>query len=132
MRERGYYESYQRKDRKIKKLGTTADADSRSGVKALLNPMKEGFVMKIKLLWREKEARQSFYSAILISLMLCLFWVFLFVGICAEQDRREGQKSNRKWAQERAVNQYETEQAMKVVPRQETELMKAMRQAVSK
>lgn len=41
MRERGYYESYQRKDRKIKKLGTTADADSRSGVKALLNPMKE-------------------------------------------------------------------------------------------
>jgi len=130
VRERGYYESYQRKDRKIKKLGTTADADSRSGVKALLNPMKEGFVMKIKLLWREKEARQSFYSAILISLMLCLFWVFLFVGICAEQDRREGQqKSNRKWAQERAVNQYETEQAMKVVPRQETELMKAMRQA---
>jgi len=40
-RERRYYESYQRKDRKIKKLGTTADADSRSGVKALLNPMKE-------------------------------------------------------------------------------------------
>jgi hypothetical protein len=90
--------------------------------------IKEGFVMKIKLLWREKEARQSFYSAILISLMLCLFWVFLFVGICAEQDRREGQqKSNRKWAQERAVNQYETEQVMKVTPRQETELTKAMR-----
>ena len=82
--------------------------------------IKEGFVMKIKLLWREKEARQSFYSAILISLMLCLFWVFLFVGICAEQDRREGQKSNRRWVQERALNQWETEQ--------QPELMKAMRQ----
>lgn len=33
-RERRYYESYKRKDRKIKKLRTTADADSRSGVKA--------------------------------------------------------------------------------------------------
>jgi len=82
---------------------------------------KEGFVMKIKLLWREKEARQSFYSAILISLMLCLFWVFLFVGICAEQDRREGQqKSNRKWAQERAVNEYDTER--------QPELIKAMQE----
>ena len=70
---------------------------------------KEGFVMKIKLLWREKEARQSFYSAILISLMLCLFWVFLFVGICAEQDRREGQKSSRKWLYERALNEHSIE-----------------------
>jgi hypothetical protein len=33
-RERRYYESYQRKDRKIKKLRTTAGADPESGVKA--------------------------------------------------------------------------------------------------
>ena len=87
-------------------------------------------MVRLKTLWKDKETRETFYSSILIISMLCIFWIFLFYGICAEQDRREGQqKSNRKWAQERAVNQYETEQAMKVVPRQETELMKAMRQA---
>jgi len=86
--------------------------------------------MTIKLMWRDKEVRQQVFSMLLIIGIITAFWVFLYVGICAEQDRREGQqKSNRKWAQERAVNQYETEQAMKVVPRQETELMKAMRQA---
>ena len=67
-------------------------------------------------------------SVLTIIICLCAFWIFLFQGIIAEQDRREGQqKSNRKWAQERAVNQYETEQVMKVTPRQETELTKAMR-----
>jgi len=87
--------------------------------------------MKIKLLWHDKEARSQFVSAILIVSMLCLFWIFLFVGISAEQDRKEGQKSSRRWMQERAVNQYKTEQRMATVPMQQPELVKAM-QAVSK
>jgi hypothetical protein len=59
--------------------------------------------------------------------MLCIFWVFLFYGICSEQDRREKQQSSRKWLQERALNEHETQQLMKVAPQREEELLKAMR-----
>ena len=71
-------------------------------------------------------------SILLVVGCLCTFWVMLFYGICDEVERREGMKSNRKWVQERALNQWETEQRMATVPVQnKPELMKAM-QAVSK
>ena len=58
-------------------------------------------------------------SVLFILACLCAFWIFLFQGIIAEQDRRFGQKSSRKWMQERALNQWQTEQ-------NRPELMKAM------
>jgi phytoene/squalene synthetase len=85
-------------------------------------------MVRLKTLWKDKETRETFYSSILIISMLCIFWIFLFYGVVAEQDRREGQKSNRRWVQERALNQWETEQRMATVPMQQPELMKAMRQ----
>ena len=60
-------------------------------------------------------------SFIVVVLVVCAFWLFLFQGIMAESDRRDGQKSSRKWMQERALNQWQTEN--------KPELMKAMRQA---
>jgi len=60
---------------------------------------------------------------VLITICLTMFWVMIFYGIIAEQERKEGQKSNRKWVQERALNQWQTEQ--------QPELMKAMKQAVA-
>ena len=70
-----------------------------------------------------KERVKTATSVLTIIICLCAFWIFLFYGVVAEQDRREGQKSNRRWVQERALNQWET------VPMQQPELMKAMRQA---
>ena len=59
-------------------------------------------------------------ALLVIITCLILFWVFLFYGIIGEQDRREKTKSSRKWMQEKAVNQYETEH--------QTQLLKAMYQ----
>ena len=78
-----------------------------------------------------KERVKTATSVLTIIICLCAFWIFLFYGVVAEQDRREGQKSNRRWVQERALNQWETEQRMATVPMQQPELVKAM-QAVSK
>jgi hypothetical protein len=66
-------------------------------------------MVRLKTLWKDKETRETFYSSILIISMLCIFWIFLFYGICAEQDRREGQKSSRKWLYERALNEHSIE-----------------------
>ena len=67
-----------------------------------------------------KERVKTATSVLTIIICLCAFWIFLFYGVVAEQDRREGQKSNRRWVQERALNQWETEQ-------DRPELMKAIR-----
>lgn len=50
---------------------------------------------------------------------IILFWGFLFYGIIEEQDRREKQKSSRKWMQDRALNEWATDN--------KPELAKAMR-----
>ena len=73
---------------------------------------------------RFKERLKTAGGILLVVVCLCAFWIFLFQGIIAEQDRRFGQKSSRKWMQERAINQWETEQ--------QAELMKAMHRAVAK
>ena len=75
--------------------------------------------MTIKLIWRDKDIRQQVFSTLLIAVILVLFWVFLYVGISSEVERRSDipQKAKRAWMQERAVNEYHTEQ---------TQLMKAM------
>ena len=64
--------------------------------------------MTIKLMWRDKEVRQQVFSMLLIIGIITAFWIFLFQGIIAEQDRR-----------------------LATVPMQQPELVKAM-QAVSK
>ena len=64
-------------------------------------------------------------SVLFILACRCAFWLFIFSGIIAEQDRRDGEKSSRKWMQERALNQWQTEQ-------NRPELMKAMHRAVAK
>ena len=76
-----------------------------------------------------KEKLKTAVSILMVIGCLAIFWTMLIVGICDEADRREGMKSNRKWVQERALNQWETEQRMATVPMQQPELMKAMRQA---
>ena len=68
---------------------------------------------------RFKERLKTAGGILLVVVCLCAFWIFLFQGIIAEQDRRFGQKSSRKWMQERALNQWQTEQ-------NRPELMKAM------
>ena len=90
--------------------------------------------MTIKLMWRDKEVRQQVFSMLLIIGIITAFWVFLYVGISSEVERRSDipQKTKRAWMQEKAVDQWETEQRMATVPMQQPELMKAMRQAVSK
>ena len=90
--------------------------------------------MTIKLMWRDKEMRQQVFSMLLIIGIITVFWVFLYVGISSEVERRSDipQKTKRVWMQEKALNQWETEQRMATVPVQnKPELMKAM-QAVSK
>ena len=71
-----------------------------------------------------KERLKTAVSILLVIGCLAIFWTMLIVGICDEAERKEGMKSNRRWVQERALNQWETEQ-------DRPELMKAM-QAVSK
>ena len=72
-----------------------------------------------------KERLKTAISILLVIGCLAIFWTMLIVGICDEAERKEGQKSNRRWVQERAINQWETEQ-------NQPELMKAMRQAVAR
>jgi uncharacterized protein YjbI with pentapeptide repeats len=74
---------------------------------------------------RSKEVIDTVVRVTLVVLMLCIFWVFLFYGICAEQDRRERQKSNRQWLHERVLNEYN----VKNPPMQEKEILKAMEAA---
>ena len=71
-----------------------------------------------------KEKLKTAISILLVIGCLAIFWTMLIVGICDEAERKEGQKSNRRWVQERAINQWETEQ--------QAELMKAMHRAVAK
>ena len=71
-----------------------------------------------------KEKLKTAVSILLVIGCLAIFWTMLIVGICDEAERKEGQKSNRRWVQERAINQWETEQ--------QAELMKAMHRAVAK
>ena len=72
-----------------------------------------------------KEKLKTAISILLVIGCLAIFWTMLIVGICDEAERKEGMKSNRRWVQERALNQWETEQ-------NQPELMKAMRQAVAR
>ena len=58
-------------------------------------------------------------SILLVIICTCLFWVFLFKGICDEMDRRD-KVSQRKWVHERALNEYDTER--------QPELIKAMQE----
>ena len=83
--------------------------------------------MTIKIIWRDRDVRQHFFSMLLIIAIITLFWVFLYVGISSEVERRSDipRATKNKWMQERAVNQWETEQ-------KQPELMKAMRQAVAR
>ena len=60
-------------------------------------------------------------SVLFILACLCAFWIFLFQGVIAEQDRKEKTKATRKWLHEKALNQYQTEN--------QPELVKAMRMA---
>ena len=68
--------------------------------------------MTIKLLWRDKETRQSFFSALMIIAFIILFWIFLYVGISSEVDRRSDipKDHSMKWAHEKGYNQWQTEQ----------------------
>lgn len=43
-----------------------------------------------------------------IGILMSVASFFLFNGILAEQDRRDGMKSNRQWLHKMAVNQMET------------------------
>jgi len=58
---------------------------------------------------------------LLIIAIITLFWVFLYVGISSEVERRSDipRATKNKWMQERALNQWQTEQ-------NRPELMKAM------
>ena len=78
--------------------------------------------MTIKLMWRDKEVRQQVFSMLLIIGIITAFWVFLYVGISSEVERRSDipRAAKNKWMQERAVNQYETEH--------QAQLLKAMYQ----
>ena len=67
-----------------------------------------------------KEKLKTAVSILLVIGCLAMFWTMLIVGICDEAERKEGMKSNRRWVQERALNQWETEQ-------DRPELMKAIR-----
>ena len=67
-----------------------------------------------------KEKLKTAVSILLVIGCLAIFWTMLIVGICDEAERKEGMKSNRRWVQERALNQWETEQ-------DRPELMKAIR-----
>lgn len=82
--------------------------------------------MTIKMLFRDKDIRQHFFSMLLIIGIITAFWVFLYVGISAEVERRSDipRKAKNKWLQERALNEWQTEQ--------QPELMKAMHRAVAK
>jgi len=42
-------------------------------------------------------------SFIVVVLVVCAFWLFLFQGIMAESDRRDGMKSQRGWLHQRAL-----------------------------
>ena len=76
--------------------------------------------MTIKIIWRDRDVRQHFFSMLLIIAIITLFWVFLYVGISSEVERRSDipRATKNKWMQERAVNQYETEH--------QAQLLKAM------
>ena len=77
--------------------------------------------MTIKIIWRDRDVRQHFFSMLLIIAIITLFWVFLYVGISSEVERRSDipRATKNKWMQERALNQWQTEQ-------NRPELMKAM------
>ena len=73
---------------------------------------------------RDKLERMKTAGSILLVVgCLCAFWVMLFYGICAEVERRSDipRAAKMKWAHERGLNQWETEQ-------RQPELIKAMQE----
>ena len=69
---------------------------------------KEEIIIKQEKWARRKEMLKNFASFLMICGFLLVFWVTLFYGIVDEAERRANQKSNRKWAHERAVNEMQT------------------------
>ena len=60
----------------------------------------------------KKEIVENIVTFLFLVLVGFVFVFFLLNGISDEQDRREKQKSSRKWMQERALNEWATSQGV--------------------